>query len=64
MSNNENNDINVSFDELKETAKSDKIGEVCRADTDNVIELKIQHSPDELKLGQPLIIESDKFLYY
>ena len=64
MSEKENEEVNVSFEELDQSKESEKIGEVCCADTDSVIELKIQHRPDELKLGQPIIIESDNFLYY
>ena len=60
-----NKEIDVELEELKsESSESEKIGEVCDADTATGIILKIQNRPDNLRLGQPLIIDTDKLLYY
>ncbi len=67
MSEEENKEINIELEELESDVKQDKIGEVCYADTgppSSVITLKVQHRPDDLRVGQPLVIESDKYLYY
>lgn len=67
MSEEENKEINIELEELENDVKQDKIGEVCYADTgppSSVITLKVQHRPDDLRIGQPLVIESDKYLYY
>ncbi|MFX1477956.1 MAG: ATP-binding protein [Promethearchaeota archaeon] len=66
MSEEENKEINIELEELESDLKIDKIGEVCFADTGppSVITLKIQHRPDNLRVGQPLVIVSDKYLYY
>ena len=64
----ENEDIDINLEELEEVKNSEKMGEVCAADTDAVITLKIKNRPDDLKIGQPVIIEtqkaSEEFLYY
>jgi hypothetical protein len=41
-----------------------KIGEVFYADTESGISLKILENPDNLKLGQPIIVDTPKYLYY
>ncbi|KKK84748.1 hypothetical protein LCGC14_2780230, partial [marine sediment metagenome] len=67
MSEKENKDIDIEFEEIEQIEEVGKIGEVCYADTgppNSVISLKIQHRPDDLRLGQPLVIETEKFLYY
>jgi len=66
MKNNNNKDIEVELEELdSEGSESEKIGEVCDADTSgSIITIKIKHRPDDLRLGQPLIIDTDKLLYY
>ena len=59
--------IEIELEELESEIRHDKIGEVCYADTgppSSVITLKVQHRPDDLRLGQPLVIESNKYLYY
>ncbi|MFX1298995.1 MAG: ATP-binding protein, partial [Promethearchaeota archaeon] len=60
-------EIDIELEKLESDVKHYKIGEVCYADTgppSPVITLKIQHRPDDLRVGQPLVIESDKYLYY
>ena len=67
MSEEENNEIDIELEQIEKTEEVGKIGEVCYADTgppSSVIILKIQHRPDDLRLGQPLVIETDKYLYY
>lgn len=67
MSNKKNKDIDIELEELESLEELNRIGEVCSADTgppNSVITLKIQHRPDSLRLGQPLVIETDKLLYY
>lgn len=67
MSEKENKDINIELEGLETIKEPNKIGEVCSADTgppSSVITLKIQRRPDDLRLGQPLVIETDKLLYY
>ncbi len=54
----------MDFEELKKPEGKEKIGEVCHADTEARISLKIMESPDDLKLGQPIIVDTKKFLYY
>ncbi len=54
----------MEFEELRKPEKNEKIGEVCHADTDAQISLKILESPDDLKLGQPIVVDTPKFLYY
>lgn len=54
----------MKFEEIPTPIEKEKIGEVCLADTETGIILKIQKRPDELKLGQPIIVDTDKFLYY
>ena len=64
----EKEDIDINLEELEEVKNSEKMGEVCAADTDDVITLKIKNRPDDLKIGQPVIIEtkktSEEILYY
>ena len=64
----EKEDIDINLESLEEVKNSDKMGEVCAADTDDVITLKIKNRPDDLKIGQPVIIEtqktSEELLYY
>ncbi|MFX1344121.1 MAG: ATP-binding protein [Promethearchaeota archaeon] len=62
----EKEEINIELEELESEVQQDKIGEVCYADTGppSFITLKIRHRPDDLRVGQPLVIESDKYLYY
>ena len=55
---------NIEFEELKKSEVNGKIGEVCNADTERVISFKIMENPDNLKLGQPIIVDTPKFLYY
>ncbi len=57
-------DIDIDLEDLKKKEEERKVGEVFCADTESSINLKILHRPDDLKLGQPLVIETDKFLYY
>lgn len=64
MSKNEKKELEVKFEELKQPEDSEKIGEVCLADTNSCICIKIKNRPDDLKLGQPVAIDTDKFLYY
>ncbi len=67
MSDKENNELNIELEGLETIEEPNKIGEVCSADTgppSSVITLKIQRRPDDLRLGQPLVIETDKLLYY
>ena len=67
MSNEENDELNIELEGLETIEEPTKIGEVCSADTgppSSVITLKIQRRPDDLRLGQPLVIETDKLLYY
>lgn len=64
MANENPNDIEIELEELKKSEKIDKLGEVSCADTDGVIDLKILSRPDDLKIGQPVVIETDKYLYY
>jgi len=59
--------IKIELEEISEKEDMNKIGEVCHADTgppSSVITLKIKDRPDNLQLGQPLVIETDKLLYY
>ncbi len=63
----EKEDIEIELEELKSDIKRSKMGEVCYADTgppSSVIRLKVQRRPDDLRVGQPLVVESDKYLYY
>ena len=62
--NNEKNEIEIELEVIKQSEKNDKLGEVVGADTDDVIEFKILRRPDEIKVGQPLVIDTDIFLYY
>lgn len=67
MSEKENKIIDLKMEDLENPKDLTKIGEVCGADTgppSSVITLKIEKRPDDLRLGQPLVIESDKLLYY
>ena len=64
MSDKEIEDIDIELEELEGTENTNKIGEVCCADTSGVIDLKILDRPDELKIGQPIVIDTDKYLYY
>ena len=64
MSDKEIEDIDIELEGLEETEDTNKIGEVCCADTSGVIDLKILNRPDELKIGQPIVIDTDKYLYY
>ncbi|KKN13399.1 hypothetical protein LCGC14_1006770, partial [marine sediment metagenome] len=67
MTEEENKEIKIELEEIEQTEEAGKIGEVCYADTgppSSVITLKIQHRPDDLRLGQPLVIETEKYLYY
>ena len=54
----EKEDIDINLEELEEVKNSEKMGEVCAADTDDVITLKIKNRPDDLKIGRPVIIET------
>lgn len=67
MSEKGNKEIGIELENLEKPVQIGKIGEVCYADTgppNSVITLKIQHRPDSLRLGQPLVIETDNFIYY
>ncbi|TFG14713.1 MAG: ATP-binding protein [Promethearchaeota archaeon] len=67
MEEKEKKDITISLEELSESKPVECLGEVCCADTgppSSVITLKIRGRPDDLRLGQPLIIETEKLLYY
>ena len=67
MSGKENKDIDIEIENIESMKDPNKIGEICGADTgppSSVITLKIQKRPDDLRLGQPLIVETDKLLYY
>ncbi len=67
MSEEESKEIDIELEEIESTEDVGTIGEVCYADTgppSSVIILKILHRPDDLRVGQPLVIETDKFLYY
>ncbi len=70
MSEKENNkDIEIELEELEiETdisgAEAEKLGEIIAASTDEGITIKIIDRPDKLKLGQPMIMETDQMLYY
>ncbi len=57
-------ELKIEFDELKQPDGKEKIGEVCNADTESRISLKILESPDDLKLGQPIVVDTKKYLYY
>ena len=62
-----NEKIEIDLEDISEKEDKNKIGEVCHADTgppSSVITLKIKDRPDNLQLGQPLVIETDKLLYY
>ncbi|MHA1109575.1 MAG: ATP-binding protein [Promethearchaeota archaeon] len=54
----------IEFEELKKPKSDGKIGEVFHADTEKGISLKILENPDNLKLGQPIIVDTPKYLYY
>lgn len=68
----EENDMDIELEELPSERpdhtgrgeKSGKIGEVIDANTDEGITLKILGAADNLKIGQPVVIETDKLLYY
>jgi hypothetical protein len=67
MSEKGNKEIEIELEDLEKPAQIGKIGEVIYADTGppySVITLKIQHRPDSLRLGQPLVIETDNLIYY
>jgi DNA helicase HerA-like ATPase len=67
MEEKEKKDITISLEELSESKEAEYLGEVCSADTgppSSVITLKVKGRPDDLRLGQPLIIETEKLLYY
>ena len=67
MSEEGNREIDIELEEIERIDDANKIGEVCYADTgppNSVIILKILHRPDDLRIGQPLVIETDKYLYY
>lgn len=54
----------IEFEDLKNPEHTGKIGEVFYADTESGISLKILENPDNLKLGQPIIVDTPKYLYY
>lgn len=59
--------VEIILEEIEDEPQEDKIGEVCGADTGpprSFITLKIKDRPDDLRLGQPLVIKSDKLKYY
>ena len=63
-------DIEIEIEELNrlessdDSKKSGKIGELISASTDEGITLKIIERPDNFKIGQPIVIETDNLLYY
>ncbi|TFF88108.1 MAG: ATP-binding protein [Promethearchaeota archaeon] len=63
----EHRDVDIELETIEGKAQEEKLGEVCAADTgppNSVITMKILSRPDTLRLGQPIVIESDTLLYY